>query len=288
MRAFSGYNPAVTAVYFLAAAGIAMFTLHPVLLASAMLGALSYRAGRHPGRLLLLMLLFLVTAAVNPIVSQNGVTVLFFLGNRAFTAEACFYGLASAAMIVSVLGRFLAFTDIMTADRLLYVLSRLSPRMALILSMAMRYVPLFSRQAAKIRDTQTAMGLYKEDTLTGRVRGGVRIFSVMMTWALENGIVTADSMAARGYGTGRRTSFSPIRFRASDGVLLALILGLSAVTVTAMARGALDFVYYPAVRWAEPSLLTVLGTAAYVLLSFLPILTDWEAHLRWNFCMSKI
>ena len=68
----------------------------------------------------------------------------------------------------------------------------------------------------------------------------------------ENGVVTADSMTARGYGVGKRTHFALFRFRAEDAAVIAAVLALGAVTVLGIARGAVGFEWYPAIK-ASPA-----------------------------------
>ena len=97
-----------------------------------------------------------------------------------------------------------------------------------LLSMTLRYIPLFRGQVRKTQQAQKALGLYKEDSIPDSIRGGIRIFSVMVSWALENGVITADSMTARGYGTKRRSHFSVFRFRREDALLLGTSLVLAA------------------------------------------------------------
>ena len=43
------------------------------------------------------------------------------------------------------------------------------------------------------------------------VRSALRVFSIVVTWSLESGLITADSMRCRGYGLPGRTSFSLYR-----------------------------------------------------------------------------
>ncbi len=291
MHRFSDSNPVVPLLYTLAVVGVSAFSMHPALLLPAFLGALLYfvsdgASGRFHAAA---AGLFLVTAAINPVVSQNGVTVLLFIGNRAVTAEALLYGVAAASMIVAALYRFHVLSRALTADRLLYLTGRLSPRLALVLSMAMRFVPLFFRRASAIRETQTALGLYREDRLFPRIRGGLRVFSILLTWSLESGIVTADSMAARGYGAlPRRTSFSRIRFTRRDFVRLTLVLLLTAGTLAPQLSGALDFAYYPAVSAACLTPFGILGLICHGILSFLPLLVDAKEVLLWKYCVSRI
>ena len=285
-------NPAVAAVCLLSAAGIAMFCMNPVILALSLCGAVCFsllcgRAGEGRWHLFV-ALLFVATALVNPLVSHRGATVLLVVNHTPLTLESLLWGISAAAAVAAALCWFRAFSRLMTGDRLLWLFGRLSPRLSLVLSMAFRFVPLFGRQAKKIRQTQRALGALREDSAAGSFRGSVRVFSVLLTWALENGIVTADSMAARGYGSGRRTQFSVFRFRRADGVLLALALLFFAGACIPLACGALDTVYYPraALPRLTPAALT--GYVSYGLLALLPAAAEgWEA-IRWKCLRSSI
>lgn len=292
MRTFSECNPIPVAIHLLAVATVSMFFMNPIIIALSLLGAVSFFLVRngtaHSRSHLILLALFAVTALINPIFSHNGATVLFVVNDAPITLEAILYGIAAAAMLVSALYWFRSFTQLMTSDKLLYLFGKLSPKLSLILSMALRYVPLFGRQAKKIKQTQTAMGLYSDGNIIDRVRGDVRVFSVMVTWSLENGIVTADSMSARGYGTGKRTHFSIFRMRRGDVVLLCIILALFALTCTCAALGALDFTFYPVTSLADVTPLSLVGYISYGLLVSLPTFIETEDKLKWKYLKSKI
>lgn len=292
MRAFENYNPVCIAVYFLAVAGIAMFCMNPLLLSVSLMGAILFfllRNGRkHAGSHFIWLIMFFVMALVNPLLSHNGVTVLFVLNDSPITLEATLYGLTASGMIIAVLYWFRSFTQIMTSDKLLYLFGKMSPKLALVLSMGLRYVPLFGKQAQKINGTQTALGLYKEDNIIDRARGGLRVFSVMLTWSLENGIITADSMAARGYGIGKRSHFSDFRFRKSDLGLLILTLILASLTCVSICVGALDFSFYPYVKITDLTGISYMGYISYGILVLLPTIIEAEEKIKWKYLKFKI
>lgn len=292
MRAFCDCNPIVVTLYFCMAAGIAMVCMNPILLSLSLLGALLFflmqNRGKPRSSHLFYLLLFWVMTLINPLFSHNGETVLFVLNDSPITAEALLYGAVSALMIVAVLYWFRSFTEIMTSDRLLYLFGKLSPRLALVLSMALRYIPLFKAQSKKVSGTQRALGLYKDGNLIDRARGGLRVFSVTVTWALENGIVTADSMSARGYGIGRRTSYSVYRFNRADVILLFAVLLLSALTVIPIALGDMTFTFYPTFEAPRPTLIATLGYFAYGILALLPTFIEAEETIKWKYLESKI
>lgn len=292
MRPLEQYNPIVIAICFAACGGIAMFALHPVLTAISLAGALSFffvrNGASHVRSHLIYLLLFAIMALINPLFNHRGATILFLINHNPVTLEAMIYGVVAAAMLISVLYWFRIFSEIMTGDKLLYLFGSASPKLALILSMALRYIPLFTKQAKKINEAQRAMGLYREENLIDNTRGASRVFSVMVTWGLENGIVTADSMAARGYGVGRRTQYSQYRFCRADCWLLALIAVLTVIVIIGAALGATQAHWYPTVRMPRFDILACLTYAAYALLCMLPTALEIGDRIRWNYLRSKI
>lgn len=290
MRSFADHNPIAVAVYFLAAAGVAMFCMDPILLALSLMGALichTLLQGWREYRIHLYTLgLFLLMALLNPLISHRGATILFVMNHNPVTLEALIYGTAAAGMIVSVLYWFRSFTHVMTSDKLLYLFGALSPKLSLILSMTLRYVPLFGQQVRKVKQSQQALGLYKEDNIVDRFRGGLRIFSVMVTWALENGIITADSMTARGYGTGRRSRFSLFRWKSGDVMLLAASLLLTCLTL--LGLDGRSVVYYPRFILPPITLRALGGYIAYGFMTLLPVLIQGKEALRWHCLKSGI
>lgn len=292
MRSFEDCNPIVIAVHFLSVTGILMFSQNPILLLTALIGVLFYFVLRHGRKMISAhlgyLLLFFVLALLNPLLSHNGKTVLFVVNDAPITLEATLYGAVSAGMMVTALYLFRAFTEIMTRDKLLYVFGSFSPRLALILSMGLRYVPLFRERARAITACQRAIGLYREDHIFHKIKSDLRVFSILITWALENGITTADSMASRGYGQRKRTFYTLYSFRKTDKMLLALIVLCDTVTVFALACGRLDIVFFPGVKLAALTPLAAAAYVAYGMLALLPAANEMEERLKWNCLRSKI
>jgi len=225
---------------------------------------------------------------INPIISHKGVTVLFVVNDSPITLESFIYGCMTAGTVIAVLCLFRSFTRIMTSDKLLSVFSFLSPKLALVLSMAIRYIPLFGRQAKKIEYSQKALGIYKDENVIDRVRAKVRIFSALITWALECGIITANSMSARGYGSGKRSSYVVYKNDARDIAFIAITLCLLAVEIAAALNGATGISYYPNFVMTPPGALTYAAYASYAILSLMPIIFEIREDIRWKYLESKI
>ena len=60
----------------------------------------------------------------------------------------------------------------------------------------------------KVTPVQAA-GQPASGSLLQRLKNAITILSIMVTWALENAIETADSMKSRGYGLPGRTAAAP-------------------------------------------------------------------------------
>lgn len=275
MKPIEKYNPAVLFLYFLLLASIAMFATNPVMVGIAFaamnLTAVSYTRDGLGRAYLFFLVIFILTSLANPIFSHNGVTVLLVVNDNPITLEAVLYGVMTGIMILSVLLLFRVFGTLMTSDRLLYIFGRAFPKLGLLLSMTLRFVPLFGRQRRKIENTQRTLGLYKNENAIDNIKGKLSVLSAMTTWGLENGIVTADSMSARGYGIKRtRTSFSMFRFERSDAVMLTLIIVSCGFIFLGIAMDRLKTDFYPRMQLPPFSLYAIMCYVIYAGLAFLP------------------
>lgn len=292
MNGLNDANPIAAFLWLMVAAGIAMFCMNPLILSLSLLGALAFLLVRSPEAglrsILLYLAVMLASALINPLFVHNGATVLFVFNHNPVTLEALIYGLALGGVIASALCWFRSFHDIMTSDKLLYVFGSALPKLTLILSIALRYIPLLRKQARQVRNAQTALGLFREENAVDRLRGEMRIFSVLVTWALENGVITADSMSARGYGIGRRTRFALFRFRRRDALLCAACLVLGGVTIAAIATKRLDCGFYPRFAPSRPDAMGAVAYLAYALLALFPSLLEVEEKIRWKLLKSRI
>lgn len=290
MRIFADSNPIAATTYFLAVTGIAMFSANPVISAISLIGSvlmfLMNNGRKNLSTHFFSLLLFAVMSLINPLISHNGATVLFVINNNPITFEALLYGICSAVMIIAVIYWFCSFTQIMTSDKLLYLFGAMSPKLALVLSMALRYVSLFSVQVKKVQASQKALGLYKDDNIMDSFKGGIRIFSVMITWALENGIITADSMTARGYGTGKRSRFVLFRFKSEDIMIIFSTIILLVLTIYGV--NDTECRYYPYFSMPEAEAKSILGYISYCIMNLLPLAVGVKEELKWRYLRSKI
>jgi len=166
---------------------------------------------------------------------------------------------------------------------------RIIPALSLILAMCLRFVPRFKAQMKVISNAQKCVG---RDVSSGnwfaRARQGIHILSIMVTWALENAIETADSMKCRGYGLPGRTAFSIYRFDRRDMYALIFLLVCGGTIIVGAVFGGLKFRYFPTVKGTDMDMLSVSLFMAYFILCLMPLILNWKEDVRWKAIESKI
>ena len=293
--AFSGYHPAVNFCYFVLVIGFSMFLMHPVCLILSLICALTYALllnGRRAMRLTLcgLLPLLVLTTILNPLFSHEGATILTYLpdGNP-LTAESVWYGLAAACMMVSVILWFSCYHKVMTSDKFLYLFGRVIPVLSLIFSMTLRFVPRFTEQFRVVASAQRCIG---RDLLSGslarRLRNGISVLSVMLTWALESAVITADSMKSRGYGLKGRTAFSRYRLEWRDVRILLFLLLTAGYLVVCIAMDVLSWQYYPLFHGSLIGVWQASAYLAYTALCLMPAIMRWREDRKWHVLKSGL
>ena len=293
MRRFEEYHPAVLITYYLSVFLVSMFAANPFVLFVSLIGALLYLLLIDWKRQVLKdlwfsILLFLLVVAVNPLVSHNGVTPLFFLNGQAITLESILYGVNLAVMLSAVFSWFGSFHRVFTSEKLLFLLGRVSPKVSVVISSALRFLPLLRRKAGEIRSAGTAVGLYASESWWDRVKSGLSTISALVTWSLEQAVETGVSMNARGFRLKGRTHYSEFKFGGNDLVLLLFIIASDALFFTALGLGKLQFSFYPRIAFEQSGALAVIAYAVYALLLFLPAILEIGEHVKWHYYRQKI
>lgn len=290
MKRFCEYHPLVLLIYFAFVIGIAMFVQNMLFQISALLGGIALFAKQKRGKKVgtwLYIVLFALIALTNPLFSHNGATPLFFLNGNPITLESLVYGASLGLMLLAVMIWFQCFGAVFTGERLLFLFGRMIPKTALVITVIMRFIPLFIRRIRKVGSAQRVLGLYYSSDWGDRLKGGCRVFLSVLSRSLEDAMETASSMRSKGYGVAKRTHFSLFRFRASDATLLLGCALLFSVVAVGLALGEADFEFYPTVCF-DISAISVCAYCAYFVLCFLPFIIEIKEVILWRYCVSRI
>ena len=156
---FARLHPLVDLTFFVLVLAFAMFLSHPAVQLAGLVCAALFAlrcTGRGFGRRMAMLLpLMLLAAVVNPLVSHQGVTVLFrFPSGNACTLESVLYGISAAVRLGTAVLWFMGWNAVMTSDKFVYLFGRILPSLSLTLSMGLRFVPRLLRRTREVAQAQ--------------------------------------------------------------------------------------------------------------------------------------
>jgi energy-coupling factor transport system permease protein len=307
-KAADYFHPSVTFFYALSLALIAMLFFNPVFIVLGLFFAVIQNFMINGSKQLLKQLTWglpfcFIIALFNPIISHGGKTLLFYFWGNPVTLEATFYGICSGAMLLLVFLWFGIYNRIVTPDRFMYLFSRVVPAASMLVTMTQRMVPLFSQRLSVIHTTQKTLlqGLPiscelhpKEKNIINRFSVRQQIMrlktsmskvlnelSILLSWSMEEGLDTADSMKARGYGITRRSSFSIYRFTRRDFLSLVFIAACD-FCCTAAYFSSVSFRFFPRIHMSSINVGCIVSVAAYVLLAATLPLAEAHFVIMWK------
>ena len=289
---FSGFHPVVNFIFFVAALGLTMFIQQPVYLLISMISGCAYllylqgKKGffRQVGYLVPILVMM---AIMNPMFNHEGVTVLWYLPNdNPITLEAICFGLASAVMMGASIVWFNCCNTVFTSDKIIYLFGRVIPALSLLISMTLRFVPRFKNFLQSVMRTQQAM--HKPENMKEKLQQALAAFSATVSWAMEQSIVSADSMKSRGYGGLGRTAFSIYIFEKRDGITIALLALLCAGATIPHLIGLMGWVYYPSLTGDLLGPVQIMAYLCYGGMCNLPLMINLMEDRKWNALRSKI
>ena len=292
---FSTFHPITNMVFFLGAILMGMFFIHPAFVALSILISVTYlltlKKTKAFKELLYMLFLFVLLSVINPVFDRLGATVLFELFGRPYTLEALIYGMSLGGMAIAVLCWFACYNAIMTSDKFIYIFGRIMPSISMILSMILRLIPNFAQKTRQISDARSSIGLARDTSANRKekMRNGALVLSALAGWALEGGIITADSMQSRGYGTGKRTSFAKHRFDARNNILLVFMGVLIVLIIFCAVNGSTkaEYVPYVTITWFG-NIYMLTGMIAYGLFLVLPAALQLKETVKWKILRSRM
>lgn len=293
MGAVRSLHPVSLAVYYAALLLLVMFAAVPSLSVIALLCGLCLSALLQPPTHPLReyggpALLFVAVTLTNPLFSHKGMTVLFFLNNNPVTGEALLYGAHLGCMLAAVIVWLRCLSATLTEDKLLDLLGGVSPKTALLLSMALRMIPLLKARATALREAETASGRGGGEALTDKLRATAARYSALVSWSLESAVDTGAVMKARGYGLPGRGRFSQHTFRRRDAVWLTVTVLSAAAVAAALATETLSFSFYPSLYSAPLGGAKAAALGAFALLCALPLILEIKEVIAWKFSLSRM
>ena len=202
-------HPLVEFVKFLAAIVLLCLTRNPYV--SVLFLILEFVIAPSVKSVLALLGMTALSVIVNALVNHQGETYLFYLNDNIVTMESLAYGVFAGVQLWLLCRWTYRMGRAMTSEKMVIVFKYLFPPAAIVLSMAIRSVNRYTDKLVEIYHFQIS---------------AIRSISILINWALENGLEIADAMECRAYGSKLRTSYTPFRLLPADILIMAAFVGI--------------------------------------------------------------
>lgn len=277
---FDRLHPGIALVIFASVLAGSAFLNHPMFLALSYMGAFAYSVKRNGIRALVF------NAALVPIAvafgfyyasyTHFGVTVLDhnLIGNN-LTLESLLKGFSLGFTGAAIVMWLSCVLSVFTADKVVYLLGVLSPRLSLFASIVLRMAPRLKKQAATIGVARLGVGRgASQGNLFQRCLNAMKIASMLVTWLLESLSSIAASMNSRGCSLRGRTAFSLYRFDARDRCLTVAVFACLTAAAMAFVMGQATMSFSPVVALPSLHVIAPLLCLGYGALCFAPLALD--------------
>lgn len=182
-------------------------------------------------------------ALINPIASQQGVTVLIagvhlpLVGTFDVTSEALIYGLILGLRTSALFALCALYVCCVSPDELLRVLRRHSVRSAITASLSVRFVPMLARDGANLAAARACR--------PGMPPSNATIVRAAFARSLERAGDSALALETRGFALARPLKTAPPPRRAADWVLLVSALLVAMLSIAGQVVGLCAMTPYP-------------------------------------------
>ena len=187
--------------------------------------------------------LALLMALINPIASQQGLTVIAeglqlpLLGTFDITREAVVYGLVLGLRALAIFAIAALYVCTVDPDELLRVLRRFSVRSAITASLSVRLVPVLARDGARMAEARQCR--------PGDPPGAATVVRATFARSIDRAGDAALALETRGYALARplRTELPPRT--STDWFVIVSAVAVALVATAGKYFGLAEFVDYP-------------------------------------------
>jgi energy-coupling factor transport system permease protein len=191
----------------------------------------------------------LIIILLNPIVSQIGTTRIYIIGYYSITLEALTYGIIMSMSLLIILLTFASYNRAVSSQEMLYIFSKRFPNISMVIIMALRFIPLFNERLGEVNRMSKFDKKHQDckdaKSLVEKISKTANLLVVVVSWSLEESMITAKSMKARGYGIMERTSYLSYKFHRTDYFFTIYISALILFCIIGLTQGFGRIEIYP-------------------------------------------
>lgn len=291
MSGFSRLHPINLFLFYAVVITVTVLSMNPIIIIASFFGAVIYSIISKTVRkkdIIIYVVLGVMILLINPLVSHNGNTVLFYLNDNRITYEAVLYGVFSAVEIITIIIWCKNLSNDLTEDKILYLLGNLSSDIALIISMVMRFIPMYKLQAEKVSNVYEVIERNEQKNILQKIASKIRIYDSVMLFGIENSIDTADSMKARGYGSGKRSMYHNFYWSLTNTIYIVITISYIGMYIISEINNIVGFYFYPCIGKIQINIITISVYTFTLLVFLLPTIEEVREKIKWKFLVSKI
>jgi energy-coupling factor transport system permease protein len=222
-------------------------------------------------------------AIINPLISYRGDTKLLHLfGNNFITFESIIYGLVVAFSLVLMFLVFISFNKAVSYQELLYIFSKKFPVASIIMIMALRFVPMLTNHLEEINKLQSFENKNRKNGFVDKIKNLGNSLVVMIAWALEESMITAKSMKARGYQTAKRTSYLFYKINRIDIIFISFTIITSILSILGLIYGNARITIYPTIGFSFNHFPFDIYYFSFLLLLLPLIYLEFKEEMVWH------
>ena len=223
--------------------------VYKVMVLAAALSALAAGAGlrRMRGVLVAVFLIAAFATLLNFVSAHLGATVLFSLPDQIpalggpYTLEALVFGASGGITIAAAILAAAPFSLLLDSHEVMDALPAPLSRTGVAIASSLNLVPAIATSFVEVTEAQRLRGWRPRGP-----RSWMEVVVPLVLTSVEDSIQLAESMEARGFGSGARTTMASHALRRSDWLLVAASgLALAAFAISRAAGWAVDWFSYP-------------------------------------------
>ncbi len=287
-RGFASIHPAPCFLYYMGLIVLVTLVNHPLFLLMALFSQITLNilqdGGKRLNKSLKYYIFFGLTIfIINPFISHRGSTIILHFLDNPITLEAMVFGFSMMLSLLTVLITFTSYNMVITPDKFMFLFSSILPKTAFMTMMSMRFVPVLRKRSQDIALVQRAQGIKRASgNLIKRIKNTMLLLNILVTWSLEEAIITAKSVRGRGYGiTKNRSHYFDYKIMKYDVVIFFTMFCTGVSLFYMWHKDVGQFQIYPKV--GQPTF--DIHTCIFLIISFIhfciPIVIEGAEKLRW-------
>ncbi len=170
---------------------------------------------------------------INPLVSHSGRTILYksprlpVIGKIRITLESIVFGANMGLKLICIILIFLLYSVMIDSDDSFSFFSKFAHKITLTLSMTTNIIHRLRLEITRVRNVMILRGVdFEQKNIFKKVKAYYPFLKVILISTLEGSLDRAEALYSKGYGIGKRTSYSQVKIKRVDYIFnfITLIL----------------------------------------------------------------